>query len=361
MLGNIIAGGEIIGNLAGGGRRYFLKDHLGSVRTTVDRNGNIVGRDDYYPFGLVMPGRSLNSANPNNHYKFTGYELDNEAGLTVYHANARGYDPVLGRFLQIDPMAMHYPSLTPYNYVSNDPINYVDPTGMYRVGAVGRNSKGVLARAYRQSIATVRNIEMANTALGFTPAGPFASMFKSIAFQTGHGSDPSWSTSGWDRLSMLGGGIFAAPRKLQPALSTFREQTNVLGIGVSAKNRFITPKVGRDEVVFDVATSATGNLFRYGDGFGNVNKESITLNENFANALVELGGGNLDIAGEFTNNYLGATSSIIEGLANSLGADLTTQGGRSAVLDHYNEHKDILDAFIMKLSYTKTVHENVDQ
>ena len=83
MLGNITAGGEVIGNLAGGERRYFLKDHLGSVRTTVDRNGNVVGRDDYYPFGLAMPGRSLNSANPNDHYKFTGYELDDEAGLTV--------------------------------------------------------------------------------------------------------------------------------------------------------------------------------------------------------------------------------------------------------------------------------------
>ena len=93
---NILAGGEVIGNLAGGERRYFLKDHLGSVRTTVDRNGNIVGRDDYYPFGLTMPWRSSNSSNPNDDYKFTGYELDDEARLTMYHANARGYDPVLG-------------------------------------------------------------------------------------------------------------------------------------------------------------------------------------------------------------------------------------------------------------------------
>ena len=83
MLGNITAGGEVIGNLAGGGRRYFLKDHLGSVRTTVDRNGNVVGRDDYYPFGLAMPGKFLATRpNPNDHYKFTGYEIDdNEAGL----------------------------------------------------------------------------------------------------------------------------------------------------------------------------------------------------------------------------------------------------------------------------------------
>ena len=132
MLGNIMAGGEIIGNLAGGGRRcrYFLKDHLGSVRTTVDRNGNVVGRDDYYPFGLAMPGRSSNTANPNDDYKFTGYEKDDEARLTMYHANARDYDPVLGRFMQIDPLADQFPAWNPYHYVHNNPLNLTDPTGM---------------------------------------------------------------------------------------------------------------------------------------------------------------------------------------------------------------------------------------
>ena len=129
MLGNITAGGEVIGNLDGTERRYFLKDHVGSVRTTVDRNGNVVGHDDYCPFGLAMPGRSLNSANPNDHYKFTGYELDDEAGLTVYHAGARMYDLVINRFWQIDPLADQYPHLSPYSYVANNPLIYIDPTG----------------------------------------------------------------------------------------------------------------------------------------------------------------------------------------------------------------------------------------
>ena len=86
--------------------------------------------NDYYPFGLTMPGRSSNSANPNDDYKFTGYEQDDEAGLNLYHANARGYDPVLGRFLQIDPYAAKYPNLSPYSYVANNPLVFVDPTGM---------------------------------------------------------------------------------------------------------------------------------------------------------------------------------------------------------------------------------------
>ena len=142
MLGNITAGGEIIGNLAGDERRYFLKDHLGSVRTTVDRNGNIVGRDDYYPFGLAMPGRSSNSSNPNDDYKFTGYEKDDEAGLTVYHANARGYDPVLGRFNQVDPLSDLFPHVSSYAYGNNNPLRFTDPTGMAPYDWIRNNETG---------------------------------------------------------------------------------------------------------------------------------------------------------------------------------------------------------------------------
>ena len=128
--------------MPGGGRRYFLKDHLGSVRTTVDRNGNIVGRDDYYPFGLAMPGRSSNSANPNDDYKFTGYELDDEARLDLYHANARGYDPVLGRFMQIDPLSDLFPHVSSYAYGNNNPLRFTDPTGMAPYDWIRNNETG---------------------------------------------------------------------------------------------------------------------------------------------------------------------------------------------------------------------------
>jgi len=66
---------------------------------------------DYYPFWLSMPGRSANTANPNDNYKFTGHERDEEAGLTLDYMNARNYDPILGRFLQIDPLSDQFPSL----------------------------------------------------------------------------------------------------------------------------------------------------------------------------------------------------------------------------------------------------------
>ncbi len=84
---------------------------------------------DYYPFGLTMPGRSTNTANPNDNYKFTGYENDDEGELDLYHANARGYDPVLGRFMQVDPLLHLYAGWSPYHYAANNPLRVTDPSG----------------------------------------------------------------------------------------------------------------------------------------------------------------------------------------------------------------------------------------
>lgn len=62
----------------------------------------------------------------------------------------RYYDAAVGRFLQIDPHASKYPSLSPYNYVANNPLNAVDPDGkdimfIYnKEGASGRGHSAVL-------------------------------------------------------------------------------------------------------------------------------------------------------------------------------------------------------------------------
>ena len=110
--------------------QYFVKDHLGSPRVVVDGKGAVLSHTDYYPFGMVMPGRAGNFSLSNDRVKFTGYLLEEEGGQDTYHAEARGYDPVIGRFTSRDPMNDKYPGWSPYNYTLNNPIRNTDPTGL---------------------------------------------------------------------------------------------------------------------------------------------------------------------------------------------------------------------------------------
>jgi RHS repeat-associated protein len=108
-------------------RYYYLKDHLGSIKMTVDTTGNnIVGYDDYYPYGLVMTGRSSTSSE-DGRYKFTGKELDATEGL--YYFGSRYYDPWRGGWDQVDPWIDKYPGYSPYNYTLNNPLRLIDLKG----------------------------------------------------------------------------------------------------------------------------------------------------------------------------------------------------------------------------------------
>ncbi|MDR7666091.1 RHS repeat-associated core domain-containing protein [Methanosarcina sp. Z-7115] len=103
------------------GKLYYpLKDHLGSTRLLMDESKNIINLFDYAPSGQMMRRQDVSSAQ----YLYTGQEYDTESGL--YNYRARMYDPDMGRFYQTDP-AGQYPS--PYTYVGNDPVNYIDQNG----------------------------------------------------------------------------------------------------------------------------------------------------------------------------------------------------------------------------------------
>jgi RHS repeat-associated protein len=107
-------------------RYYYLKDHIGSIKMIVNANGSVDSYNDYYPFGMVMNGRS-GSASADARFKFTGKERDTETGWDDF--GARYYDARIGRWLQVDPMTEKYPFLSPYNYVDNSPPKYIDRDG----------------------------------------------------------------------------------------------------------------------------------------------------------------------------------------------------------------------------------------
>ncbi len=91
----------------------------------------IANAQDYYPGGMLMPGRTYSSGSQYR-YGFNGKENDNdvkdEGNQQDY--GMRIYDNRLGRFLSVDPIAKDYPELTPYQFASNKPINSIDLDGL---------------------------------------------------------------------------------------------------------------------------------------------------------------------------------------------------------------------------------------
>jgi len=102
----IYAGSKLLATKTGEELDYHYQDRLGS---DVDSKT--------LPFGQELVNRER--------FSFTGKELDEE----LYYFNARYYDSNLGEFISVDPVKDNHA----YSYVSNNPLMFVDPSGMSEV------------------------------------------------------------------------------------------------------------------------------------------------------------------------------------------------------------------------------------
>jgi len=108
---------------------FYIKDHLGNNRVVADRVGTVVQATNYYPFGLSFAENPPRTDQDKQPYKFNGKELDRAFGLDTYDYGARMYNPAIGRFLTMDPLAEVNPNISPYVYALNNPIRNIDPDG----------------------------------------------------------------------------------------------------------------------------------------------------------------------------------------------------------------------------------------
>jgi RHS repeat-associated protein len=131
------------------GEKFFeWSNHLGNVLATVsDRKiahssnssmidyytADVISAQDYYPFGMIMPGRTVVNGN-GYRYGFNGVEIDNEVAGESGHLDFRfrGYDPRVGRFWSVDPLYQTFPWNSTYAFAENSTIRFLDLEGAER-------------------------------------------------------------------------------------------------------------------------------------------------------------------------------------------------------------------------------------
>ena len=141
--------------------RYFLTDHLGSVRVVATDKDNVLERNDYQPFGKRWNTASLPVSD--NRDRFNGKEDQSFAGLPFSDYSARMYDRERGRWLSQDPKSEDYFSSTQYGFCGNNPIRYIDPSGI----AVQKTDSVQVIDIDPITVTTYRNNPLSNAVLLF--------------------------------------------------------------------------------------------------------------------------------------------------------------------------------------------------
>jgi RHS repeat-associated protein len=116
---------------------YYFADHLGSTRLVTTATGTACYEVDYLPYGTEnTPSGFSNTCS--TRYRFTGYERDLETAYGTSAGNdyafARYYNSRLGRFMSGDPLdgdITDPQTLNKYAYVRDNPVNLVDPSGLF--------------------------------------------------------------------------------------------------------------------------------------------------------------------------------------------------------------------------------------
>ncbi|WP_253685076.1 MULTISPECIES: RHS repeat-associated core domain-containing protein [unclassified Treponema] len=123
-------------------RYYYHSDHLGSAQFVTDWKCRQYEHIEYTPYGELWI-EEVAAGLDKLPFRFTGKELDEETGL--YYYGARYLDPKYSRWLSGDPALNDYMAgssvgeggiyntvnFNVYHYGGNNPIKYVDPTGMW--------------------------------------------------------------------------------------------------------------------------------------------------------------------------------------------------------------------------------------
>mgnify|MGYP002701111080 FL=1 len=107
---------------------WYHPDYVSNVDLVTDVNGEAYELFLYNAWGESLHHWTSNSSNSwSSPYRFNSKELDPETGMHYY--GARYHHPKLSVWMSVDRFSHYYPNKSPYNFIENNPLLYVDPTG----------------------------------------------------------------------------------------------------------------------------------------------------------------------------------------------------------------------------------------
>ena len=128
----VYLGGRLLATTDLYGTKYHHPDRLGTRLVTDGANGTVTTEQVNLPYGTALTSESSGGF---NNRRFTSYDRSATTGMD--YAVNRFYNPEQGRFNQVDPIGMgavrlgNPQSLNLYGYCENDPINHIDPDGLF--------------------------------------------------------------------------------------------------------------------------------------------------------------------------------------------------------------------------------------
>ncbi len=205
------------------GITYYHFDVLGSPVLATGSNGEALWRKHYQPFGQEETECYQGCLSAESR-SFTGHEREVASGLV--YMQARFYDPAMGRFLSIDPMAPDTAapaSINRYAYARNNPYRYVDPNGEDPY-LVSRTVDGPLMFAFSH------NFVVTNADYPGDPRGRVYSYGKTNSGRTGRVTS---KTGG------LSANTHATDRAYWRSLKSNKEQAQTYSVKVDAPDAWV--------------------------------------------------------------------------------------------------------------------------
>ena len=196
-----------------GGTYRILGDHLGSPRAVVDvATGNLIETLNFDEFGNETD--TLAGTLPTGYVRipfgFAGGLYDPDTGFVRF--GARDYDASVGRWTAKDPLRFGGAQLNLYVYTGNDPINWLDPTGLdfqsaaqcFANGALYGALGAIVVAGVRVAAASVLPVAAVTAALSLAAvvAGSYLGYDVGVSAYNGN-----WDEVAYDAGSLLGGAV----------------------------------------------------------------------------------------------------------------------------------------------------------